>query len=248
MKRTLVLVSYNRPIQERTREALAHLTRAGAGYLTQSGCADVALARSVALTGACNALRQLNEQHPSSLNHHTKNRDTLLMVDDDMVFTLEQAQTLVDHSRATGVPASAMYATTLGTLAAARFKTMQHDAGGPQRWLTGLGLIAIPAHALLELERDSETFSFTTDQKKHTAFTWSKAERGEWWSEDFTLCRRLGGVHLLPVGVGHLKTIPLYPDESTIAAIRDGKPLEGEADSTQLERVDHTTLSAEGAK
>ncbi len=233
MKRTIVLISHNRPIQEGTRQCLGQLTHAGAAYLAQSGCADVALARSVALTAACHTLRQLNEHHLSSIT-----RDTVLMVDDDMVFTLDQVQQLVTHARETGVAASAMYATTLGTLAATRLKRAEHDAGAEQRWCTGLGLIAIPARLLLELERDSEPFIFTNDRRTHTAFTWSKAEGGEWWSEDYTFCRRLGGVHLLPIGVGHLKTIPIYPDDETIAAIAEGRRLLGELDPTQLDHVE----------
>lgn len=222
MKRTIILLSHNRPIQEGTLHSLQELRQAGAAYLAQRGTADVALARSIALTAACEALRE------------HRSRDMILMLDDDMLCTVDQAQTLVDHARETGVAASAMYATTIGTLAATKLPTPEGEA---QRWVAGLGTLAVPAALLLELERKSDPFTFSSDKKKYTAFTSSRAENGEWWSEDYTLCRRLGGVHLLPIGVGHLKTIPIYPDEETIAAIATGRPLLGELDSTQLDHV-----------
>lgn len=252
MKRTIVLLSHNRPIQDKTRECINALTRAGGAFLVQSGCADVALARSFALTSACNTLRQLNEQnarrmppaniHPSAeaLWKPPPPRDTVLMVDDDMVFTVDQAQELVTHARATGIAASAIYATTLATVAATRLPAL-----GPDRWLTGLGLLAIPSQLLLELERDSE--SFTLYDQTHTAFTWSRAEGGAWMSEDYTLCKRLGGVHLLPIGVGHLKTFPIYPDEETIASIRDGRPLQGEPDPAQMAHLTDADVAKVGA-
>jgi len=223
MNRTIVVLSHNRPIQDATRECLGALTRAGAAYLTHYGTADVALARCYALSEACNALRMFNEQVAGITP-----RDTILMVDDDMLFSIDQAQALVDRSRETGVAASAMYATTMATVAAARI-------AGTDRWLTGLGLLAIPAGALLELERDSE--SFAVKDKRYTQFTWSKVDRGAWFSEDFTLCQRLGGVYLLPIAVGHLKVLPIYPDDETIAAIRENRPIVGDANPEQLKHI-----------
>lgn len=224
MKRAIVVLSHNRPIQDRTRACLGALTHAGAAFISHYGTADVALARCYALSAACEAIRKLG---PGS-------RDMVLMVDDDMEFTLEQAQELVTHSRATRVPASAVYATTMATIAATRID-------GTDRWLTGLGLLAIPALALLELEQSSESFSIR--DKDFTEFTWSKASRGEWFSEDYTLCERLGGVHLLPIAVGHLKTIPIYPDAETLAAIQENRRIVGDADPSQLEHLTQSKAS-----
>lgn len=210
MKNTVIIVSHNRPIADLTLQAIKELAGAGALFLRQQGTTDVTLARNLALSGTCIQLRA----DPS--------RDTVLMVDDDMVFTVEQAQELVDYSRGFCVAASAMYATAQTTLAATRLQT---PAGKVQRWVTGLGLLAIPALALLELEQRSEPF--ITSGRTNYGFTWSMASGGQYWSEDFTLCRRLGGVHLLPLAVGHLKMWPLYPDDHTVESIRTGRALPG---------------------
>lgn len=226
MKSTIVVCSHNRPIQAQTQLALRALMSAGALYLDQSGAADVALARCLALSGACDQLRSKPGQW-----------DCVLMVDDDMVFSRQDAQALVDHARSTGVSAAAMYATLLGTLAATRLRTPNGDL---QRWATGLGLLAIPAFALLELEQRSEPFTFMDQPRR--GFTWSQAAGGNFWSEDYTLTRRLGGVHLLPIGVGHLKTIPVYPDEATIACVREGRRLPGDLDSKILDHIVDPTM------
>lgn len=239
MKKTILVVSHNRPIQDRTLELLASFTRMGVPQVTQKGCADVALARCMALSGACNALRNLNQQI-SEKSITTRDQhfgrepfDTVLMVDDDMLFTPEQAQELVTSTRETGVPASAMYATTEGRLAAGKLP-------GMDRWLTGLGLLAIPAAALLALEADSPPFPLSNGIFK--AFTSSSCHDGKWFSEDFELCLRLGGVHLLPMAVGHLKTIPIYPDDTTVEKIRAGVALPesltaGELDAIEPRRI-----------
>lgn len=209
-------------MQDGTRKAIVALMEAGALYIDQCGSADVSLARNIALSGACKALRS-SAQGP---------RDVVLMVDDDMLFTVTDAEDLAEHARRTNVAASAMYATTLGTLAATRLQTPE---GEPQRWAAGLGLLAIPGPLLLELQDRSEAFEFMNEP--HHGFTWSHAANGNYWSEDYTLCRRLGGVHLLPIAVGHIKLVPLYPDEETIACIRDGRRLVGDLDSKVLSRI-----------
>jgi hypothetical protein len=231
MNRTIVVLSHNRPIQDRTRACIAALTHAGAAFISHYGTADVALARCYALSAACSAVRSLNDTlraHLSEEAYKASSRETILMVDDDMEFTLEQAQALVTHSRVTGVPASAVYATTMATIAATRI-----DA--TDRWLTGLGLLAIPAGVLIALELVSA--EFTIRDQSFRQFTWSKSSRGAWFSEDYTLCQRLGGVHLLPIAVGHLKTIPIYPDAETIDAIRENRRIVGDADPAQLEQL-----------
>lgn len=231
MNRTIVVLSRNRPMLDRTRHCVHELMRGGALFLEQSGTADVALARCDALTSACETIRRQNE-----VADLMKPRDTVLMVDDDMLFSIDQAQALVQHSRETGVASSAMYATLSSTLAATRI-------GGTDRWLTGLGLLAIPVGALLALERDSETFKMG-GERVYTAFTWSGPEKEAWYSEDYRLCQRLGGVYMLPIAVGHLKVLPIYPDDETIAAIREDRRIMGEPDRELLEhiRVTHSKV------
>ncbi len=244
MNRTVIAISYNRHMQEGTRACLMALMKAGAQLVQQTGSADVALARNMALTMALRSLVTLNraraEQRPPANIHPAAEAqweaeplyDTVLMVDDDMVFTLDQAQELVTHARETGVGASAMYATMNGTLAATRLFTPPPEQ---QRWLVGLGLLAIPGALLQKVAKASPSFDIHGEQQAE--FTWSATMRGRWYSEDYTLCRRLGGVHLLPIAVGHLKTIPLYPAEETVTCIAEGRRLPGELDSKILAHI-----------
>lgn len=243
MNRTIVLCSYNRPIQEPTRKAIQQMMAQGAAYMTQTGSADVTLARNLALSGGCRALRQLNALRAKQAKALF---DTFLMVDDDMQFEVHQAQRLIDHTRIFRRGASAMYATLHGTIAAARIDTpVSYDAGTlaalkstgvqPQHWVTGLGLLAIPSCVVLELEEHLPKFLFpdladpARPEIQNTQFTQSGAVDGKWWSEDYTLCKNLGGVHLLPIPVGHLKTIPIFPDAETVRKIRDGERFDDEA-------------------
>jgi hypothetical protein len=224
MKKTIVLCTTNRNIHEQTRQCLYALIRAGAGYMETNGCADVTLARNIALSAVYEATREPLVR---------EKRDMLLMVDDDMIFDVATAQAVVDSARATGVAASAMYATTAATLAACRLTLVlaDGDPGYEQLWMTGLGLIAIPLSRLEELAVRSPRFKFGAE-KEYVAFTSSTCENGAWFSEDFTLCKELGGVHLLPVCAGHMKTIPLWPDETTVHRIRTGQRLD-ETDKLQ---------------
>ncbi len=244
MKSTIVLCSHNRPIQEATRAIFGELTTRGAAYISQSGSSDVTLARNLALTGACQGFRQLN-QSPGVLDGTRPPFDTLLMVDDDMVFTVDQAQELVNYTRAHAMPASAMYATAHGMLAAHRLKT---PVGEKQLWLTGLGLLAIPSWRLLELEKVSERFHLK--EKTHVAFTSSSVRDGRWFSEDYEFTTRLGGVHLLPMAAGHLKTIPIYPDDVSVAAIRDGGELPESLTAEEIDTLEprRVARNAEGGR
>jgi hypothetical protein len=232
VKNTVIVCSTNRAVQDQTRQAIEYLCSQGAELIWQTGSADVAFARNVALTGALRCVATHNKVRPEPI-------DVVLMVDDDMTFTLEQAQELVTHARETGVAVSAMYATLMGTLAATRLYT---PPGEPQRWLAGLGLLAIPFPLLQELARRSEIFQSHGEER--IEFTWAAAHNGEWFAEDYVLCRRLGGVHLLPMGVGHLKVIPVYPDAETIGRIARGERLPGDTDLKLLSRVEDPVMLA----
>lgn len=237
MQNTIVVVSTNREMQSVTRNCISQMRRAGAQYVEQTGCSDVALARCLSLSGACNALRMLNAQG------NGRSFDTFLMVDDDMQFEIEQAQELINHSRSHVVPASAVYATVQGTIAAS---PMDHGLHARQLWKTGLGLLAVPASLVLALEKRAPKFELTNGI--FTAFTSSGPDgEGQWWSEDFTLCKALGGVHLLPIAVGHLKTIPLFPDDETIKAIRNGVPLPKTLSAEELDRIEGNRIARNAA-
>lgn len=220
MNRTLIVVSSNREWEQATKDSVKELRKAGAQLLHESGSSCVTFARNRALSLACEALRGA-----------CADRDTVLMLDDDMDVSLETAQRVVDAARSTGVPASAAYATIVGTLAGSRWPEASTSrtiasalrvprAEVPMLWRTGLGCLAIPVAALLELERASESFEMRG--KVYSEFTWTGAEAGEWVAEDFRLCMQLGGVQLLPVAVGHIKKWPIWPDDDTLARIAQG--------------------------
>lgn len=202
MKNTLLVYSSNRLVETETAHAVAALVAAGAGVVEQRDTADVGLARNFALTMALRVL---------AAGAH----DVALMVDDDMIFSVEQARALVEHARATGRPCSAAYVVNDGRLAA-------HHVGGGL-WWTGLGMLAIPA---LALEAVANTLPrFWEHEQEWIEFTYSKSEpdtdkpgRRKWVPEDYRLCANLGGVALLPLCVGHIKKRALFPNAETLPA------------------------------
>ncbi len=193
MKRTLFVYSSNRNIPAEFQSSLQDSSQAGAAVAKWEGSSDVTLARNISLSIACEAL----------LQHGWV--DVVLMVDDDMVWTVEQAQQVADRCRATQRPCSACYAMKDGRMAA------YHDG---KIWQTGLGFLAIPRQLLLDMYVTSRLFK-AADGRPVREFTKSGVEgndqEGEWKGEDFWLTRRMGGVELLPIGVGHIKQIVLYP-------------------------------------
>lgn len=243
MKHTIVVCSSNRPIQDETRKAIDRLRVAGAQLILQVGSPDVAYSRNIALTGVLRFVATRNkaaaapkqssfalQYDPGGCAEPPPAIDTVLMVDDDMMFTLEEAQALVTHSRAHNVGASAMYATVGGTLAATRLYT---PPGETQRWLVGLGLLALPFAELQAVAKRSETFE--AYGQEHVEFCWTAAYKGQWQAEDYSLCRRFGGVHLLPIAAGHLKTVPIYPDAETVRRIAENERLPSNIEMQRIE-------------
>ncbi len=205
MKNTIVVMSSNREVEKQTQRTLQDLASLGAVLLLETGSADVAFARCRALSWACDKLREYPD------------RDIVLMLDDDMEVPPETAQELADKARELGRACSAVYATLTAKVAAARWPER------PGLWLVGLGCVAIPRSLLLELEERSE--SFEMNGKFYSAFTWSGPERGGWISEDFRLSINLGGVHLCPLAVGHIKKGALWPDDETLEQLASGRRL-----------------------
>jgi hypothetical protein len=204
MKNTIVVMSSNREIEKQTKHTLQNLANLGAMLLMETGSADVAFARCRALSWACDKLREYPD------------RDIVLMLDDDMDVPAETALAVADKARELGRACSAVYATLTAKVAAARW------AEHPGLWLVGLGCVAIPRALLLDLEERSE--SFELNGKFYSAFTWSGPEKGGWVSEDFRLSINLGGVHLCPLAVGHIKKGALWPDDETLEQLADERP------------------------
>lgn len=205
MKRTLLLISTNRDMEPETKQSVGLFQRNGAQVMLETGSADVAYARNRALSFACDHLRDFPET------------ETILMMDDDMAVQLADAQRLIDRSRELGRAVSGAYATKTSKLAAARWP--KH----PGLWLVGLGCVAVPRALLLELEAVSE--SFESAGRFLTEFTWACAESGGWIAEDYRLSMQLGGVHMEPVPLGHVKKGVLWPDDETLASLARGEVL-----------------------
>lgn len=185
---------------EQTKEALRNICVLGAELRTAIGVSDIAGGRSWLLTVALEAAEE-------------QGRDTILMVDDDMVFTPAQAVTLVEYTRAHGVPASAVYVASDGNLCGRRYK---HG-----KWYTGLGFAAVPVKVLRALADTLPRGVWTEEHNTIYAFCESRMhvnDRGihEWLSEDYDFCRKLGGMQLLPIAVGHIKPIPLYAPQADV--------------------------------
>ena len=79
----------------------------------------------------------------------------------------------------------------------------------------------------VELEQRSEAFE--VNGRFYSAFTWCGPENGGWIAEDFRLSINLGGVHLCPLPVGHIKKGALWPDDETIARLAEGRALDPSA-------------------
>lgn len=174
---------------------------AGAAVCEQVGIADVTLARNIALTKVTQLLVKTPERFK-----------TVLMIDDDISWTTEQAQAVIEHSRKTGKASSACYSMKDGRLAAYCHKG---------KWSVGLGFIAIPAETILQLAKESVAF----DYNEQTIYEFTKSgvfnEDGKlrWLGEDYYFTReRLGGIELLPIGVGHSKVVVIQPNVPKLAA------------------------------
>jgi hypothetical protein len=201
VKNTLIVLSSNRSVERKTESCIRELQKRGAAYMPHLDApADVACARNIAFSIACEQMR---------VHQHF---NVVLCVDDDMEFSAEVAQELVDAARLEQVAAAAVYGTVAQMVAAEPWPEK------PGRFQAGLGLLAIPRDALLKLEQESETFEL--QGAAISEFVWCCAEAGLWVSEDYRLCRRLGGVNLLPVKAGHIKKSTIWPSDETIEAVK----------------------------
>jgi hypothetical protein len=203
MNRTIVLcVSWKGPIDQ-TSKLIDQLTNRGAGKLIHTGVTDVSLARNLGFQALLDAL-------PAQAGH-----DTLLLLDDDIEPTWEDADRLVMLSRRMQAPVSGVYGTAGGVVAA---RYLGPDASPP--WLVGLGFLALPLVLLRQLA--ARLPELTHARKKFRPFCSTgihPAEPSTWTSEDFWFCRELGGVHMAPIPAKHWKTLPIVPPESELEKV-----------------------------
>lgn len=195
----------------------------------------VALARNRALTAALQLALQ-------------SGAPVVVCIDDDMVFSSETFGRLVRLASDLGRPVSGMYATAHGTLAARQAPDLvpiQVDGMERTAWLTGGGMLAIPTSLLEEIAAEvgtirEQTGSFHPFCRAGVRATDSRGNilsEPTWESEDYALSRVLGGVHLAPLGVGHVKPIVIWPDAETVRRVREGEGLETIVEGVPLERV-----------
>lgn len=206
MKKTLVVMSSNGEVEFQTRRALLDAIRDGAQMVEQNGSSDVAIARNIALTQATHALLQ------------DDSIDVVLMVDDDMVWTPDDAQAVVTLARSSGVAASGV------CVAYNPFKDQKRPVAQLIQgshllapWASGLAFLAIPRALLLSVADSSK--GVTAGEISFLEFVQSRSRDGKWWPEDYCLCARLGGVQFAPVRIGHIKKVALYPEPEMVDEI-----------------------------
>lgn len=215
MDRTLIVCASYRGVSLSTKACIANLERHGAKVLSSTGIPDVALHRNTVLTMA---LRRKGDC------------DVCLLVDDDMVWNLEAAAKVVGRARETGECWSAAYATKDHTLAATPLDWLKHREDA--LYMVGLGFCAVPVAKLEHLA--SQLGAVIGPQGRHivpfcqcTVVTPKHDGFPRWCSEDYWFCISVGGVRLAPaVAAGHLKEMPLWPDDETLARLAANKRLE----------------------
>jgi hypothetical protein len=206
VKDLVVLVPTRSEPTEQTTRSLAELKDfARVNYLR--GCSDVTLARNLLLTRAFQAVR--DSETPG-----------LLFVDDDIVFSRQHVEVLLEHSRELGNIATAgAYGHAQGTFAATRSGLTVKSRSGrevPLFWC-GAGFLFIPRDRYLMLASQSRSV-FGPGREVVQAFTTSEPGEQLWMSEDYRLCQRLGGVALVCT-VGHVKPYELWPDARDFAKL-----------------------------
>jgi len=134
------------------------------------------------------------------------------MIDDDMAFNANHAQAVINASRQFKAAVSAAYILGSGMLAAEKVEG--------DRWLTGLGFLAVPVVQLEALAENSPKFKAARTATEETigftaAGVWHQSSK-VWEPEDYCFTRRLGGVILLKMFVGHVKPKVMIPDMTKI--------------------------------
>jgi hypothetical protein len=225
----VAVLSYSGSPPRQTRDSIAQLR--GCPMFGREGISDVTLGRAVLLTAVCDDPRaQRYDQHGAPLPSDTPTFDTVLLVDDDMVFTREAAERLVEKARKTQRAVSACYVTADGYSTATTWPAaVKGNAKGPDGelpFLVGLGLCAVPMRLLQRIASERPRVRVNADQQV-IPFCTSGPDYsvGAWTSEDHSLCYALGGVLVEPVPAGHLKRIALYPDAESMARIVAGVEL-----------------------
>jgi hypothetical protein len=215
MEKTLILVPTHRGISPETAECIGALKCPS--IIRVRGRADVVKARCEAFDAAI---------------EHTQGTpiDTVLCLDDDMVFPPAAALELVAISRRLNEPVSGVALTENGVISAMPWKPNGFTVTDRPRWLTGLACMALPLERLRQLARQLDDARegrrlggpeqgqarFPPGLRRWCDSGEHPARVGEWTSEDLWFCLQWHGVLLAGVGFGHLKRVPLYPEEAVL--------------------------------
>lgn len=206
MDRVLIVVVTHRGLSDETAEAIADLKCPS--IIKVKGMSNLPKARSLAFDQAL----QASEGTPI---------DTILAIDDDMLFKAKDVVDLVEHSRTTGELCTGIALASDGKLCARPVKQMVLVPGAPLRWMTGIFCMAIPR---IRLARVAPTLPVVGGIREWCQTGNHPAFPNEWFPEDFWFCHHFGGVVLLPIPIGHLKPMPIWPDERMLREIMQYRP------------------------
>jgi hypothetical protein len=202
MEKTLVLIVTHRGVSYDTEKCLRSLVLNGcSSRVDLLGLSNLAKARSQAFDQAL----ALTEGTPI---------DTVLCIDDDMVFEPEQARAVVELSRRKGELVSGICMSSGGVLCA-RPGAVQ-GADGATRWLTGFGFLAVPRSELVRVAPALPVLGglrVWCQTGEHPHFP------GEWIGEDLWFSSHFGGALMAPLPIGHLKTQELRPNAEQVRAV-----------------------------
>jgi hypothetical protein len=140
--------------------------------------------------------------------------DTVLCLDDDMVFKTEEIVRLVDFARTRNELVSAVALSHAGIVAARPHTPLVTRVR--KRWLSGLSCMAIP---LARLRQAAQNLSLVHGKLLPRPWCLTGEHEqlpGEWIGEDLWFCLHFDGVEMVPIAVGHLKPIAIWPDDATL--------------------------------
>lgn len=213
LKHVVLVMATREGVNDQTRKCVDRVEELGASRLQLAGCSDVATARNLLLTHALDTC----EEH----------KTVFLLVDDDILFDPGVAQLVCEDALEGEQPVSAVYATNNGAIAG--------TPRGDGLWNTGLGFLAVRRDKLAEYAETLGGKLPGMNKNLIYPFCQSRVSRDgkEWHAEDYWFCDGMGGVVLKPLGVGHLKRVPLTPDQHTLDMIADPKATEARQKAEQ---------------
>jgi hypothetical protein len=209
MQKTLIVIVTHRTICQETSDSVAALQCPS--VLIVRGIPDQSKARSLAFDKALEA---------TAVGKATC-IDTILALDDDMVFGSQVIQSLVDHSRETQHCCSTVAVNAEGKLCARPLPQLVLVPGNPTLWLTGLACMAIPRTRMARIQ---ERLPVTAGIHEWCRSGAHPDYPDEWLPNDFWFCQLWQGVLLLPLAVGHMKPTAIWPDERMVREVCHYRP------------------------